>query len=228
MNAPATNPCRHSHLPGLPAAMRLPLSGGLVVMDDHTCMVEVARFFLGFVKAESCGRCTPCREGTTRLYEMLQRVVTPQRVLDAETERIPAEIRGMLGMDEPLDPEAFLATLRELAEVVKDTSACGLGQTAPNPVLSTLRHFEEEYRAHLLDQVCPAGACKQFLTYTIDAEKCTGCGLCKSECPATAISGERRKPHAIDQELCVRCGNCVDTCSFGAITGRSVQTTLVG
>ncbi|MGI6609696.1 MAG: NADH-ubiquinone oxidoreductase-F iron-sulfur binding region domain-containing protein [Limnochordia bacterium] len=203
-------------------------SGGLVVMDDHTCMVEVARFFLGFVKAESCGRCTPCREGTTRLYEMLQRVVTPQRVLDAETERIPAEIRGMLGMDEPLDPEAFLATLRELAEVVKDTSACGLGQTAPNPVLSTLRHFEEEYRAHLLDQVCPAGACKQFLTYTIDAEKCTGCGLCKSECPATAISGERRKPHAIDQELCVRCGNCVDTCSFGAITGRSVQTTLVG
>lgn len=203
-------------------------SGGLVVMDDQTCMVEVARFFLSFVKSESCGRCTPCREGTTRLYEMLERVVTPQRVIDAEAENIPTDIRVMLGMDEPFDPDAFLDDLHELAAVIKDTSACGLGQTAPNPVLSTLQHFENEYRAHLLDQVCPAGQCKQFLTYTIDAEKCTGCGLCKSECPSDAISGERRQPHVIDQELCARCGNCVDVCSFGAITGRSIQTTLAG
>ncbi|MGI6081244.1 MAG: NADH-ubiquinone oxidoreductase-F iron-sulfur binding region domain-containing protein [Limnochordia bacterium] len=203
-------------------------SGGLVVMDDQTCMVEVARFFLSFVKSESCGRCTPCREGTTRLYEMLERVITPQRVIDAEAENIPTEIRVMLGMDEPFDPEGFLAALRELAAVIKDTSACGLGQTAPNPVLSTLQHFENEYRAHLLDQICPAAQCKQFLTYVIDAEKCTGCGLCKSECPSDAISGERRQPHVIDQELCVRCGNCADVCSFGAITGRSIQTTLAG
>ena len=149
-------------------------------------------------------------------------------VIDAEAENIPTDIRVMLGMDEPFDPDAFLDDLHELAAVIKDTSACGLGQTAPNPVLSTLQHFENEYRAHLLDQVCPAGQCKQFLTYTIDAEKCTGCGLCKSECPSDAISGERRQPHVIDQELCARCGNCVDVCSFGAITGRSIQTTLAG
>lgn len=203
-------------------------SGGLVVMDDQTCMVEVARFFMGFVKAESCGRCTPCREGTTRLYEMLERVVTPQRVIDAEAERIPADVRALIGWQDHFDPEELIAALRELAAVVRDTAACGLGQTAPNPVLSTLHHFEDEYRAHLFDETCPAGQCKQFLTYVIDPELCRGCGLCKSECPVQAISGEKKKPHAIDSELCIRCGNCVDTCAFGAISGGSARKALVG
>lgn len=203
-------------------------SGGLVVMDDQTCMVDVARFFLGFTKTESCGRCTPCREGTTRLYEMLERVVTPQRVLDAQAEKVPTELRFLIDAPEHFDPDEFLATLKELAYAVKDTAACGLGQTAPNPVLSTLTHFEDEYKAHLLDQICPAGQCKQFLTYTIDAALCQGCGLCKAECPASAISGERKQPHVIDVDLCVHCGNCVDTCAFGAIKGESVRTAVAG
>ena len=168
-------------------------SGGMVVMDENNCMVDIARFFIEFCQEESCGKCTPCREGTKRMLELLTRITEG-----------PGEI-------------ADLGTLEELAEMVRDSSLCGLGQTAPNPVLSTLRYFRGEYEDHILDNRCPAGVCKALITYIIDEEKCRGCGKCKRVCPVEAITGEKKVPHAIDPEKCIRCGACIASCKFDAI-----------
>ncbi|MFZ5597068.1 MAG: NADH-quinone oxidoreductase subunit NuoF [Bacillota bacterium] len=168
-------------------------SGGLVVMDETTCMVDVARFFLSFTQSESCGKCTPCREGTTRMLEILTRICNGE------------------GKMEDID------TLERLARVVKNTALCGLGQTCPNPILSTLRYFRDEYVAHIQDKKCPAGACTALLTYVIDPEKCKGCGKCLRNCPAEAITGEKKQPHVIDPAKCIKCGSCVSGCKFEAI-----------
>ncbi|MFZ5634475.1 MAG: NADH-quinone oxidoreductase subunit NuoF [Bacillota bacterium] len=168
-------------------------SGGLVVMDETTCMVDVARFFLTFTQSESCGKCTPCREGTTRMLEILTRICNGE------------------GRMEDID------TLDRLARVVKNTALCGLGQTCPNPIISTLRYFKDEYIAHIQDKRCPAGVCAALLSYSINAEKCKGCGLCKKNCPAGAITGEKKQPHVIDQAKCIKCGSCIAGCKFDAI-----------
>ncbi len=168
-------------------------SGGLVVMDEDSCMVDIAKFFLAFTKKESCGKCTFCRIGTQRMLEMLTRIT---------------EGKGS---------EEELKLLEELAGRVKTTSLCGLGQTAPNPVLTTLRYFRNEYEAHIRDGKCPAKVCKPLLTYSISAEKCTGCTVCAKACPSGAISGERKKTHLIDQAKCVHCGACFDVCRFSAV-----------
>ncbi len=168
-------------------------SGGLVVMDEDTCMVEVARFFMSFTQRESCGKCVPCREGTKRMLEILERIVS--------------------GASCPED----LDELRELADVVQHTALCGLGQSAPKPVLSTLAAFEDEYREHIEKKRCRAGVCTGLLTYKIDAAKCRGCSRCARGCPAQAIHGEIRKPFSIDAAACVRCGACREVCAFGAI-----------
>nr|PZN05456.1 MAG: NADH-quinone oxidoreductase subunit NuoF [Bacillota bacterium] len=168
-------------------------SGGLVVMDQNTCMVDVAKFFLNFTRAESCGKCTPCREGIQRMREILQNICKGKGTL------------------EDLD------RLETLANTIKDTALCGLGQTAPNPVLTTLRYFREEYEAHIRDKRCPAGICQDLLTYFIQPELCRGCTACVRVCPVGAISGEVRKPHVIDPEKCIKCGSCKETCRFSAI-----------
>jgi len=168
-------------------------SGGLIVMDEDTCMVDTARFFLDFVQDESCGKCTACRLGTKRMLEILQRIT-----------------RGKGRMDD-------LDTLMELAETVRDSAMCGLGQTSPNPVLSTLRFFREEYEAHVIDKKCPAGVCVHLLSYSINPEKCKGCSACARACPVEAIVGELKKPYVIDRTICVKCGNCMTVCKFGAI-----------
>ena len=168
-------------------------SGGLVVMDEDTCMVDVAKFFLEFTQRESCGKCTFCRIGTKRMLEILEKITS--------------------GEGEPED----LDKLEELAYKVKTTSLCGLGQTAPNPVLTTLKYFRDEYEAHIYDKKCPAKVCRPLLTYTIIEDKCTGCTLCARKCPVDAISGERGKPHTIDQEKCIKCGMCYQVCNFDAI-----------
>ena len=162
-------------------------------MDEDTCMVDIARFFLEFVQDESCGKCVPCRVGTKRMLEILTRIAR--------------------GEGKPEDIEL----LEELAKTVKDTSLCGLGQTAPNPVLTTIRYFRDEYEAHIKDKKCPARVCRDLITYTIDEEKCTGCMRCLKECPQKAIIGERKKPHRILQEKCIKCGICYENCKFGAI-----------
>ena len=169
-------------------------SGGLIVMDEDNCMVDIAKFFLEFTVDESCGKCTPCRIGTRRMYEILDRITKGQGEL------------------EDLD------RLEHLAKYIKDNALCGLGQTAPNPVLSTLRYFRDEYIAHVVDKKCPAGVCKSLLSYTIDPEKCKGCTLCKRNCPASCISGNVKEPHVIDQTKCLKCGACMENCHFGAIT----------
>ena len=166
-------------------------SGGLVVMDEQTCMVDLARFFMEFIRNESCGKCIPCREGTTRMLEILERIVRPYRDEDAE-----ATIQRFKSV----------IMLEELAQVIKDTSLCGLGQTAPNPVLATLRYFREEYEAHVFQRHCPAGACRSLLTFTIDGDKCEGCTLCVRNCPANCITGSVKQPHLINIEQCLRCG----------------------
>ncbi|MEW6065994.1 MAG: NADH-ubiquinone oxidoreductase-F iron-sulfur binding region domain-containing protein [Bacillota bacterium] len=171
-------------------------SGGLVVMGDDTCMVETAKFFMGFVQNESCGKCVPCREGTKQMLAMLTKIT---------------EGKGT---------EADLALLEELAQNVKDGSLCGLGKTAPNPVLTTLRYFRDEYLAHVRDKKCPAGACQALKEYYIDPEKCKGCTICARVCPAGAITGDKKQPHVINVDLCLKCGACMEKCKFGSIVIR--------
>ncbi|MBE6753876.1 MAG: NADH-quinone oxidoreductase subunit NuoF [Ruminococcaceae bacterium] len=171
-------------------------SGGLIVMDEDNCMVDIAKFFLEFTVDESCGKCTPCRVGTRRMYEILERITNGQ------------------GTMEDLDK------LEELAAYIKANALCGLGQTAPNPILSTLRYFRDEYEAHILEKRCPAGVCKALLNYVIIADKCKGCTACARQCPVGAITGTVRNPHVIDTTKCIKCGACVSTCKFGAIEKR--------
>ncbi|WP_350342557.1 NADH-quinone oxidoreductase subunit NuoF [Proteinivorax tanatarense] len=168
-------------------------SGGLVVMDEDTCMVDLARFFLNFTQDESCGKCTPCREGTKRMLEILERIV------DGEGRKGDIEL------------------LEELGETIKTTSLCGLGQTAPNPVLSTLKYFRDEYEAHINDERCPAGACSALAKYVIDQDLCKKCTLCTKVCPVSAIEGKPKEVHKIDPEVCTACGVCVEKCKFDAI-----------
>ncbi len=171
-------------------------SGGMIVMDEDNCMVDIAKFFLEFTVDESCGKCPPCRIGTKRMYEILERITQ--------------------GKGELSD----LDKLETLANSIKQSALCGLGQTAPNPVLSTLRYFKDEYLAHVIDKKCPAGVCKAMMTYAIVADKCKGCSLCAKKCPVNAISGEIKKPYVIDQDKCIKCGVCMDSCKFAAITNR--------
>lgn len=168
-------------------------SGGLIVMDEDNCMVDIAKFYLQFTADESCGKCTPCRVGTKRMLEILERITAGKGTL------------------EDIDK------LEELAAYVKDNSACGLGQTAPNPILSTIKHFRDEYEAHVVEKRCPAGVCKDLLQYTIDPDKCKGCTLCAKNCPAGAITGTVKEPHVIDQSKCIKCGVCMSNCKFDAI-----------
>ena len=168
-------------------------SGGLVVMDEHTCMVEVARFFMNFTQNESCGKCVPCREGTKRMLEILERIVAGQ------------------GEMEDLD------MLLELADTISSTALCGLGKTAPSPVLSTIKYFRDEYVAHVRDKHCPTKTCQKLKKIVIDPALCRGCSKCARGCPVGAISGQIKEPFAIDQAKCIKCGACIDTCPFKAI-----------
>jgi NADH-quinone oxidoreductase subunit F len=192
--------CLPSHLldtsvdyDSLVAAGAMMGSGGLVVLDERTCMVDLARYFLNFTQSESCGKCTPCREGTKRMLEILTRICD--------------------GEGKPED----VPQLEQLAYAVKDSSLCGLGQTAPNPVLSTLQYFRDEYECHVNEKRCPAGVCKALIAYSIDPEKCKACGMCKKVCPTGAISGELKVKHKIDPDLCIKCGSCFDVCKFKAV-----------
>ena len=177
-------------------------SGGMVVMDEDTCMVDIARFFMDFIQRESCGKCVPCREGTKRMLEILNQITRGRR--------------SESGTD-ALDRFKGIMYLNRLAEVIQDTSLCGLGQSAPNPVLSTLRWFRDEYEAHIYERRCPAGACTDLLEYRIDPEKCKGCTLCAKKCPADAIKGIAKLPHYIVTEKCIGCGNCLQVCRFDAV-----------
>ncbi len=168
-------------------------SGGLIVMDEDNCMVDVARFFLDFTVDESCGKCPPCRIGTKRMLDILERIVSGQ------------------------GEEGDIEKLEELGKNIKVASLCGLGKTAPNPVLSTIKYFRDEYEAHIKDKTCPSGHCKALLNFTIDKSKCVGCGACAKVCPSSAISGELRKTFVIDKKKCIKCGACIEKCKFGAI-----------
>ncbi len=177
----------------LAAAGSIMGSGGLIVMDEDTCMVDMAKFFLDFTQDESCGKCVPCREGTKRMQEILGRIAAGQGV------------------------EGDIDTLLRLADTIKRASLCGLGQAAPNPVISTITHFRDEYEAHIRDKRCPAGVCRALVRYTIIAEKCVGCGACRRKCPVACISGKPKTPHAIDAAACIRCGACRRACKFDAV-----------
>jgi NADH-quinone oxidoreductase subunit F len=168
-------------------------SGGMVVMDEGTCMVDVAKFFMNFIRDESCGKCTFCRIGTKRMHEILERIT--------EGKGVPADI----------------TTLEELAVNVKSSSLCGLGQTAPNPVLTTFRYFKDEYIEHIEKKKCRAKVCKPLLKFTVLEDKCTGCTLCAKNCPVNCISGQVKKLHVIDQSRCTKCGNCFTVCKFDAV-----------
>jgi NADH:ubiquinone oxidoreductase subunit F (NADH-binding)/(2Fe-2S) ferredoxin len=169
-------------------------SGGMIVMDDETCMVDMARFFMEFTQDESCGKCTPCRVGTRRILEILQRICKGEGV------------------------DGDIETLEMLCQNIKSTSLCGLGQGAPNPVESTLKHFRQEYEAHIYEKKCPAKVCRALIHYEIVPTACTGCTVCARNCPVTAITGERRQVHVIDQDICIRCGICMQVCNFNAVT----------
>lgn len=171
-------------------------SGGMIIMDEDTCMVDIAKFFLQFTQDESCGKCPPCRIGTKRMLEILERITTGK------------------------GKEGDIELLEKLAKNIKASALCGLGQTAPNPVLSTIRYFRDEYEAHIKEKRCPAGSCQALLSFSILAEKCKGCGLCAKECPVNAITGEKRSPYTIDQDKCIKCGNCLEKCPFDAIVKR--------
>lgn len=178
-------------------------SGGLVVMDEDTCMVDIAKYFMEFIQRESCGKCIPCREGTRRMLEILNMITRGRK-----NEQGPSALERFQGVMQ----------LERLADVIKDTSLCGLGNTAPNPVLGTLRWFKPEYEAHIYERKCPAGVCKELLVYTIDENKCTGCTLCAKNCPTAAIIGTVKNPHVIVSEKCISCGSCHTVCRFGAVS----------
>jgi NADH-quinone oxidoreductase subunit F len=168
-------------------------SGGLIVLDEETCMVDLAKFFLNFTQNESCGKCTFCRIGTKRMLEILERITMGN------------------------GKEGDIQLLEELANKIKSNSLCGLGQSAPNPVLTTIKYFREEYEAHIRDKKCPAHNCPSLISYEINAEKCKGCVLCVKKCPVKAITGEKKKVHVIDAKTCIKCGLCYDVCKFDAI-----------
>jgi len=173
-------------------------SGGLIVMDEDTCMVDVARYFVSFLEEESCGKCVPCREGVKRLKEILTEIV---------------EARG-----EPGD----IQRLEELGYTIQEASLCGLGKTAPNPVLTTIRYFRDEYEEHIVHKRCPAGVCKAMIMFRVVADKCTGCQRCVQECPVEAIAGPRSQPHNVDESKCIKCGACYEVCKFDAIAGDAI------
>jgi len=168
-------------------------SGGLIVMDEDSCMVDIAKFFLEFTVEESCGKCAPCRIGTKRMLEILEKITAGNGTMQD------------------------IENLKILANSIKSSALCALGQTAPNPILSTLRYFEDEYMAHVVDKKCPAGACKDLLQYIIIEDKCKGCSICAKQCPVDAITGEIKNPYVIDQEKCIKCGVCEGKCPFKAI-----------
>lgn len=178
-------------------------SGGLVVMDEDTCMVDVAKFFMDFIQRESCGKCIPCREGTKRMLEILESITNKPH---SNTN------------NEALERFKGIMQLEKLGRVIKDTSLCGLGQSAPNPVLSTLRWFRDEYDAHIYDRTCPAGACTNLRLYKIDVDKCSGCTICAKKCPTDAIIGARKTPHFIVEDKCIGCGTCAEVCKFDAVS----------
>ena len=186
-------PVDYEHLAALGSIVG---SGGMIIMDEDNCMVDIAKFFLEFTVDESCGKCTPCRIGTRRMLEILTKITEGN------------------GTMEDLDK------LEELCVFVKENSLCGLGQTAPNPVLSTLRYFRDEYIAHIVDKRCPAGVCKSLLRFVIDPDKCKGCTACARKCPVNAITGSIKQPHVIDTAKCIKCGSCIETCKFGAISKK--------
>ncbi len=177
-------------------------SGGLVVMDEDTCMVDVAKFFMGFIQRESCGKCIPCREGTKRLLEILESITSKPSPSHTEA----------------LDRFKGVMQIEKLCQVIRDTSLCGLGQTAPNPVLSTLRWFRDEYEAHVFDRKCPASVCQNLREFKIEVDKCTGCTVCSKKCPVNAILGSKKAPHFIVEDKCIGCGACFEACKFDAIT----------
>ncbi|MQY80209.1 MAG: 4Fe-4S dicluster domain-containing protein, partial [Bacteroidetes bacterium] len=168
-------------------------SGGMIVLDETTCMVDVAKFFLNFTQNESCGKCTFCRIGTKRMLEILERITAGE------------------------GKENDIEQLEDLANKIKISSLCGLGQTAPNPVLTTIKYFREEYEAHIKEKRCPAHSCVALIDYKIDTDKCTGCVLCLKKCPVDAISGKPKEPHTIHSETCIKCGICYDVCKFDAV-----------
>jgi NADH-quinone oxidoreductase subunit F len=168
-------------------------SGGMIVMDDSTCMVEVARYYTKFLSEESCGKCIPCREGIKRMLEIL------------------TDICEGRGREDDID------MLTDICGTLSEASLCALGKTAPNPVMTTLKYFRDEYMEHIINKRCPAGVCRSLASYVIDSELCKGCGVCKKGCPAGAISGEIKKAHSIDTSKCIKCGSCVDKCKFHAV-----------